>query len=107
MHSPKDADGGLTAFCAEERQAFGKQLGDRPGEQGWIIGAGEPVQVVEGQAAPGSAQNTQPGYPVAGIEQRTGQSQSVKDFGPGGELFEFNGAEGDCRFAKRFGDGSQ
>jgi len=65
------------------------------------------MQVVEPQAAPGSAQHTQPPHPVVRVQQRPCQRKRVQDFRPGGELFEFERAEREVRLAKRSRDGGQ
>jgi ribosomal protein S12 methylthiotransferase accessory factor YcaO len=63
------------------------------------------VQVVEGEAAPGSAENAKPRDAVLGVEQGAGESDGIADLGAVMESFEIDGAEGNGRFAEGLGDG--
>ena len=65
------------------------------------------MEVCEREAAPGGAEDAEPGDAVEGVEQGAGEGESVEDFGAGGEFFEVDGAEGDLRFAEGLGDGSE
>ena len=72
-----------------------------------LVVAGERVQVVEREAAPGGAQDAQPCHAVLGIEQGAGQGERVQHFGAGGKLFQFDGAEGNSGLAQSCGDGGE
>jgi hypothetical protein len=88
-------------------KTLGEQLRDGPSEEVWIISASESVEVTKRKATPGGAEYAEPRYSVEGIEGGSGEGQRIEDLGAGGELFEIDGAEGDCRFAKGHGDWSQ
>ena len=62
------------------------------------------MQIVEREAAPGSAKKAQPGNAVVGIEQGAGQGERVEDFGAGCEFFEIDGTEGNLSLAQGLGD---
>ena len=97
----------MRGLRAEQMEALGEQFGDGAGEELGIVGAGEGVQVGEREAAPGSAENTEPGDAVEGIEEGAGEGERVEDFGAGGELFKIDGAEGNFGFAQGLGDGGE
>src|ERR1035437_5103387 len=88
-------------------KTLGEQLRDGPSEEVWIISASEGVEVTKRKATPGGAEQAKPGYSVEGIEGGSGEGQRIEDLGAGGELFEIDGAERGCRFAKGQGDWSQ
>jgi len=78
--------GSRAALCAEQREAFGEQFRNGPGKQDGIVGAGEQMQVVERQAAPGCAQNSQQAARSYGLSSAPSQCQGVQDLGASGEL---------------------
>jgi hypothetical protein len=88
-------------------KTLGEQLGDGAGEKLWIVGAGEGMEVIKGETAPGGTQGAEPGYSVERIEDGLGEGQRVEDFRAGRKLFEVDGAEGDCDFAEGMGDGGE
>ena len=65
------------------------------------------MQVGKREPAPGGPQNAEPGDTVEGIEERAGQGERVQNFWARRQLYQFDGAEGNLRFAKRRGDGDQ
>jgi len=65
------------------------------------------VKVCERKAAPWCAQNAEPGDAIVRIEKRADESESVNDFRAVLELFELDGAEGNCRLAQRARYGHQ
>src|ERR1019366_2434458 len=88
-------------------KTLGEQLRDGPSEEVCVVGAGEGVEVTKRKATPGGAEQAKPGCSVEGIEGGSCEGQRIEDLGAGGELFEVDCAEGDCRFAKGKGDWSQ
>src|ERR1017187_130563 len=88
-------------------KTLGEQLRDGPSEEVCVVGAGEGVEVTKRKATPGGAEYAEPGYSVEWIEGGSCEGQRIEDLGAGGELFQIDGAEGDCRFAKGQGDWSE
>ena len=88
---------GCAAVVAKQGRALGEKFWDRAGEELWIVGAGENVEVAEREAAPWGAKDAEPGDAVERIEDGAGKSECVENFGTRGELFEVDGAEGDRR----------
>ena len=74
------------ARCEKFRDGLGGDL--------QIVGGGELVQVSEREAAPGSAENSEPGGSVYGVEQGAGERQGVEDFGALAKGNEVYGAKG-------------
>ena len=65
------------------------------------------MEVVESEAAPGGAEDAEPGDAVLGIEQSAGQGEGVEDFGAGSEFFQIDGAEWNFRVVEGLGDGGE
>ena len=57
----------------------------------------EPVEVGEGEADPGSAQEREPGGAVGGVQEGAGESEQVQDFAALAERLYVDGAIGDRR----------
>ncbi len=66
-----------------------------------IVGAGEAVEIVEGQAAPGRAQNGEPRDAIHGMNESAGEREEVEQFLAFGEALDFNRAEGDAAAAEQ------
>ncbi len=107
FHTFEDSPGGALALFAEQRETLGEQFRHGPGEQFGIVGAGEPVKIVERKPAPWRAQNAQPGHAVLGIEQGAGEAESIKHFGAVFQLFKLDSAKGNACFAQGRGDGRE
>jgi hypothetical protein len=65
-----------------------------------IVGAGEEVQIGEGEAAPGRAQDGEPRDPIHGMEQGAGEGEEIAELLTLGEALDFDGAEGDAALAQ-------
>lgn len=69
-----------------------------------IVGAGESMQIGEGQAAPGGAEHSERGDAVGGMEQSTGEGGEIEDLLTVAQGFDIDGAKGDCVAAQRGDD---
>jgi hypothetical protein len=66
-----------------------------------MVRAGERVEIGEGEAAPGRAQDAEPCDVVHGVEQGADQRHEIEEFLTLGQGFDFNGAEGDAAAAQK------
>ncbi len=80
------------------------EFGNREVLEGGVVGAGEEVQVGEGEAAPRRAQNGEPRDAIHGMEEGAGEGAEVEEFLALEEALDFDGAEGDAMVAEERDD---
>ena len=91
----------LLTIRGEQVQVAIDKLKDRHGSEGAMVGASEDVEVGESEAAPGRAQNGEPGDAVHGMQEGAGEREQIAELLAGGEGIDFNGAEGDAAIAEQ------
>ena len=99
-----DAREALAGVVWQEVAALVHQAGNRVALQGWVVAAGEGVQVGQREAAPGSAQDGKRGGAVGWVEQSAGERGEVEDLLSLAEGLNLNRAEGNCIFLFQCGD---
>ncbi len=91
---PEGGDAGDAVF-GKKVAALVDEVEDGSFGEGGIVLPGEQVEVDEGEAAPGRAQEGQPGGAVGGVEEGAGEGDEVEDLLALGEGFDLDGAVGD------------
>ena len=95
------------SFCAQQTDPFRQQLGNWAFNHRGVIGACQRVQIVERQAAPWRAQQSQPRNAILRIQQRARERQRIQHFGAVLQLLQLHGAKGNRRISQSRGNRRQ
>ena len=104
MEDVPDAGEALAGVVWQEVATLGHESLNGVALEGWVVAAGERVQVGERESAPGCAQDGERGGAVGWMEQGAGERGEVEDFLSLAERLDLDCAEGDCIFLFQCGD---